>query len=120
MVAALHRDNMIRSQQRASDNRKMQQQADLTNHINYVNSLPTDSESVRIRLQAAVEVSQVFLPMYLISLATLVPALVVNFARGSNRTMLRVGASSGGLMTVLSCYFWYQVFWVEKKQRTYL
>ncbi len=114
MVAALHRDNMIRSQQRAADTRKMQQQADLTNHINYVNSLPTDPESVKIRLQAAVEVSQVFIPMYLISLATLVPALVISFARGSTRTMLRVGASSGGLMTVLSCYFWYQVFWAEK------
>lgn len=122
MAVRLQRESMYRrqEQQRAADYRKTQvqmQQAAHTNHINYINSLPTDPESVRIRLQAASEVCLVFIPMYLISLATLLPALAISFARGSNRTMLRASASSGGLMTILSCYFWYRVFWAEKNQK---
>jgi uncharacterized membrane protein len=108
-------------QQRAADYRKtqaQQQQAALTNHIHYINSLPTDPESIKIRVQAASEVGLVFIPLYLISIATIFPILVLSLARCSNRTMLRASASSGGLMTVLSCYFWYRVFWAEKNQKT--
>lgn len=123
MAAKIMRDSMYhRQEQLRAENyckaQAHQQQAALTNHIHYINSLPTDPESVKIRLQAASEVCLVFIPMYLISLAALLPALVLSLARCSNRTMLRASASSGGLMTVLSCYFWYQVFWVEKNQKT--
>lgn len=123
MAARIQRESMYRqqAQQRAEDNRRMQaqqQQAALTNHINYTNRLPQDPESVKIRVQAAAEVGLVFIPLYVISIATLLPFLVISLARGSGRTILRVCASTGGLTTVLSCYFWYQVFWVEKNKKT--
>lgn len=122
MAAKIMRDSMYRhmEQQRAENYRKMQahqQQAALNHHVNYINSLPNDPESIKIRGQAMVETAKIFLPLYLISIASLLPVLVIGFAGGSNRTMLRASASSGGLMTVLSCYFWYQVFWVEKNQK---
>jgi len=100
------------------ESRKMQDrmdQAAQTYHVNYVNRLPKDPESVKIRLKAATEIGLVFIPLALISLASIISFIVISLARGSGRTMLRVSIASGGLMTSLSCYFWYHVFWTEKK-----
>ncbi len=91
-------------------------QANLVNQT-YWNNQPKDDASLKMRADALDEVARIFCPIGAIAISFSLPILISSLIRTSNRTMLRSSGAFGGLVTVISCLFWYDTFFAPKPKR---
>ncbi len=93
-------------------------QANLVNQT-YWNNQPKDAASLKMRADALDEVARIFCPIGAIAISFSLPILISGLVRASNRTLLRSSGAFGGLVTVMSCLYWYQTYFAPKPKRTF-